>query len=273
MYEAFWRLNGKPFEDDGDPRSYYPTEAHQGALLKLRYAIEGRRPAAVLAGPSGTGKTMLVEILKRQLPERYRPFVHLVYPQLLPAELFGYLADELGAPPAGSSQQPLDQVLRRLQSRLVELARQGQHAVLAVDEAHLLSDPRTWAALRLLLNFTVAGNPTLTLLLVGAPLLLSLLERQPELENRVSVKCLLRPLSLEETFSYVSHRLASAGGSGGIFDGGALEALFQQARGVPRLLNRLADLALLVGFAEDRRQLGAGQIETIADELVNVAPE
>ena len=58
MYETYWRLTQKPFENAADPRFYYPAESHQAALLKLRYAIENRRGAALLAGPSGSGKTL-----------------------------------------------------------------------------------------------------------------------------------------------------------------------------------------------------------------------
>ena len=58
MYETYWRLKQKPFENAADPRFYYPGESHQAALLRLRYAVENRRGAALLAGPSGSGKTL-----------------------------------------------------------------------------------------------------------------------------------------------------------------------------------------------------------------------
>ena len=64
MYESYWKLNQKPFENCSDPRFYYPGESHQAALLKLRYAIENRRGGALLAGPCGSGKTLLVGMLR-----------------------------------------------------------------------------------------------------------------------------------------------------------------------------------------------------------------
>ena len=63
MYETYWQLSQKPFENVTDARFYYPSESHQAALLKLRYAIENRRGAALLAGPSGCGKTLLTTML------------------------------------------------------------------------------------------------------------------------------------------------------------------------------------------------------------------
>ena len=95
MYETYWRLKQKPFENAADPRFYYPGQSHQAALLKLRYAVENRRGAALLAGPSGAGKTLLTVMLRGALDAQFAPFVHLVFPQMSTAELLAYLAEEL----------------------------------------------------------------------------------------------------------------------------------------------------------------------------------
>ena len=205
MYETYWQLLGKPFEHCADSRFYYPSEAHQGALLKLRYAVESRRSGALLVGPSGVGKTLLVQSLKRQLPDSYAPFAHLVFPRMGPAELLAFLTEELGAAHGGPTPS-LDQSVRRLQQFLTDNTSQGRHAVVAIDEAHLLADSGVLETLRLLTNFEAASKPVLTLLLVGQTSLLTALDRMPAFEERLGVKCLLRPLNVDETASYVSHR-------------------------------------------------------------------
>lgn len=272
MYEHYWQLARKPFENLADTAFYYPSEAHQGTLLKLRYAVENRRGAALLAGPAGTGKTLLVRTLARQLPPEFTPWAHLVFPQMSAAELLAYLAEELGAP-AAPGPCTIDQTVRRIERRLLENAERGQHAVIVVDEAHLLDGNRAWEALRLLLNFETSTGPLLTLLVLGLPALLPLFERMPHLEERMGVKCLLRPLSLDETVSYVTHRLKVAGAHRDIFEGSAMEALHQLTHGVPRRINRLCDLALLIGYAGEQSNISAAQLESVADELVAVAPE
>jgi type II secretory pathway predicted ATPase ExeA len=103
--------------------------------------------------------------------------------------------------------------------------------------------------------------------------LLPVLDRHPALEERLGVKCLLRPLNLEETISYVNHRLSAAGARRPLFDTGALEALYHLSHGAPRQINRLCDLALLVGFAEEQPSITAAQLEAVSDELVVVSPE
>lgn len=273
MYEAYWQLAAKPFESTLDPHFYYPSEAHQGALLKLRYAIENHRQAAVLAGASGTGKTLLIHLLARNLPPGCGPLVHLVFPQMSPGELVAYAADELGAGPDASGRSGIEADVQRLRHALAEYAQRGGHPVVVVDEAHLLSGTPLLETLRLLTNFEIDGRPALTLVLVGQPTLLAALDRLPALEERLGVKSLLRPLSADEHFAYVGHRLSAAGAARHIFDPGALEAVHQLADGIPRRINRLCDLALLVAFAEEQSSITAAQIEALAGELTAVAPE
>lgn len=271
MYEAYWQLAAKPFENTADARFYYPGESHQGALLKLRYAIENRREAALLAGPSGLGKTLLVAALERLLPPQAQPLVRIVFPQMPPDQLVAYIAAELTG--EREAAPTIDRNIRRIQARLNENVAGQRHAVLVVDEAHLLRDTSGLETLRLLLNLQVQGTPAMTLLLVGQTILLPALERLPELDERLGVKCLLRRFSAEETMAYVSHRLSAAGAARTIFDTSALEAVHELSHGVPRQINRLCDLALLIGFAEERPGITAAQIEAVADELVAVAPE
>jgi general secretion pathway protein A len=273
MYTAYWQLNSRPFENCADSQFYYPSEVHQGALLKLRYAVESHRGAALLTGEAGSGKTLLVGSLKRQLEERFSPFVHLVFPQMTPAELLSYLASEAGALSNPVAAVGVDQCVRQLQQFLVDNSRSGRHAVIVIDEAQLLVDSEALETLRLLTNFEVDDKPALTLLLVGGPQLLPALERLPGLEARLGVKCLLRPFNLEETVSYVSHRMTTAGATHEIFAAEALAALHQLTAGNPRRINRLCDLALLVGYAEEQVRINAPQIEAVSNELVTIAPE
>ncbi|HEX3728105.1 MAG TPA: AAA family ATPase [Pirellulales bacterium] len=273
MYKAYWQLHTRPFESCTDARFYYPAEAHQGALLKLRYAVESQLGAALLCGTAGSGKTLLVQGLRRQLDERFRPFVHLVFPKLTGPELVLYLAAELGVAGGSHTSASVAESVRGLQNFLRDNSDRGSHAVIAIDEAHLLLDTDTLETLRLLMNFEGTDKPSHTLLLVGHPQLLAALERMQALEARLGVKCLLRSLSLEETISYINHRLTAAGATQEIFTTEAITALHELTAGNPRRINRLCDLALLIGYAEEQVRINAHQIESVCNELVTIAPE
>ena len=188
MYLDYWQLTQQPFEPVADRVGFYPCEAHEAALLKLRYVVENQRGAALLAGPSGSGKTMLVNLLRESLAERFEPIVHLVFPQMSGRDLLVYFAEQFGAPPADPPRHTVEESIRRLEFFLTQNAKAGRQALAIVDEAHLLEDCGALETLRLLLNFENAGRPALGLLLVGQTSLLSAVGRLPSLDERVAVK-------------------------------------------------------------------------------------
>lgn len=268
MYERYWNLSCKPFDDVLDPQLFFPSDSHQGALLKLRYCVEQSHSAALLSGAAGTGKSLLVSQLLHCLEDSVGPRVVVHYPLMPADELVAYLATELVPrfEPGGLASQ-----VQAIRNFLEENARRGQHTLLVIDEAHLILDPASWEVLRLLLNFRANGRNALTLLLVGQPRLLASLAHHPGLDERMVVKSVLRPFNGEECARYVEHRLEVAGGSRGIFSPDALDVLHSVSGGIPRRIDRIAELALLVGFAEEMDEIGPQQIRNVADELVLLA--
>ena len=123
------------------------------------------------------------------------------------------------------------------------------------------------------MNIEAGGRTAMTQLWVGQPELLVHLERMVDLEERLSVKSILRSFSIEETISYIAHRMDAAGAEDEVFDQTAQEAVHELSSGVARRINRLCDLSLLVGFAEQRDRITAEQVEAVSGELVAVRPE
>jgi general secretion pathway protein A len=273
MYETYWQLKQKPFENTTDPRFYYPGESHQAALLKLRYAIENRRGGALLAGPSGTGKTLLTTMLPSVLGENYAPFVRLVYPQMSTSELLAYLAEELDGGDPVADVSDVHASIRRIQKFLAGNSEQGRHAVVVIDEAQLLDGVHSFEAMRLLLNMEKDGEPMLTILWTGEPSLLPTMDRMPQWEERLGVKCLLRPFNESETVAYVEHRLRAAGATRALLDPQAVSTLYSLTHGIARRINRLCDLALLIGYAEEQPVLSAEHLNSVCHELVAVSAE
>ena len=270
MYEDYWQLESKPFESRYDGRFFFAGEAQQAALHKLRYAIENRRSAALLTGPSGIGKTTLIQALAEQFGESGSRFVSVVFPLMSSRDLLVYLAEQIGAPPVDSPVNTVEESLRRLQFVFEEQARLGQHLVLVVDEAHLLEDGGLLETLRLLLNLQPQSQAAFTLLLVGQLPLLSAMQRNVALEERLDMKVMIKPFSHEETNQYIVRRLQAAGATRELFSGGALELVHQLGQGIPRKINRLCDLALVVGCAARQSTIEAEQIQSVFDELVAV---
>ena len=109
-------------------------------------------PRGLVAGPAGVGKTLLIETLRQQIGETYQPFVRVVFPQMTDRDLLVYLAEQLDSPPADPPRYTIEESLRRLEYILCHNVARKRHAMIVVDEAHLLEDSGLLEPLRLLLN-------------------------------------------------------------------------------------------------------------------------
>lgn len=273
MYSQHWKLERRPFENTLEPEFFFPSQTHQAAVLKLRYLIENQKGAGVLVGPTGTGKTFVTRRLIQELGSQIGPWMNFVFPQMTADDLLTDIAIRLGGELATASPNsvlPRSAALRIIERSLDEHARAGRHPVLVIDDAHLIDDPATLQTLELLLNFQQPPQRAFSLILLGDRLLLSRLSRLPRFDERLAVRAMLQSLSPEETARYIRFRLEVSGARNAIFDTEALAEIADLSEGIPRRINRLADLALLVGYADGRRELTAADVAAVSDELATV---
>lgn len=266
MYQSYWKLNEPPFRHQARPAFFYRAGTHEAAILKLRYAIEHRLGAALLTGGIGYGKSCLTQTLESELPEAFTPVIRLIYPQLSPPEFLAWLAVKLGVPERATADIRLDQTLRHLEARLHQFTEQGRSPTIIIDEAHIVESPAIYRTFQMLLNYQEQGL-SFSLLFVGDRPLAGQIGRFGALDERIPIRAVLQPLTRQETAAYVQHRLAVAGRKNTVFDEAAMTAVFELSGGVPRRINRLCDLALLVGYADQLPLLTAAEVEAVGEEL------
>jgi len=94
-----------------------------------------------------------------------------------------------------------------------------------------------------------------------------------QLDQRVSIRYELKPLTRDEVASYVSHRLTVAGGSAVLaFQPKALDVVHRRTQGIPRLVNLVCDRALLAAYSARANKVTPAMVEKAAENLELAAP-
>lgn len=265
MYEAYWNLKKRPFDDGAFPEAYFPGQMHQSALLKLRYLNEQDKGVALIVGEHGLGKTFLTHVLEHESKaDGIGPFIRFVVPTLSANETLAYFCHRLGQPVASTSGN--EAVHAALEDSLGKLKEQGRHPVFVVDDAHLW-DVEQLQTLRLLLNWRENGVGRFSVVLAGRPELLAQVKRVPSLEQRIAVRIALKPLTVEDVQAYIHRRLEAAGIDREIVDADTAAMIWRLSQGIPRKINQICDLALLIGFVDQLPGLSPIEAQAAAEEL------
>jgi len=259
----FFGLRESPFSANQDPRYLFSTRMVKQAWAELTCGIQTRNAFAVLTGEAGTGKTRLVRQLAEWLRQRETPTAFIFNPQLHTDDLFEFILADFGIPP-GERRGTNAQIC--LNNWLLARYRAGGTAVLIVDEAQGLS-PVVLESIRLLLNLETAQEKLLQIVLSGQPELNEKLNRPElrQLRQRITLRSRTRPLTLDETHTYIEHRLHIAGaGREFIFLPEAVNAAYEYSRGVPRVVNLLCENALIAGFAKAIKPVPEEVVDEVA---------
>jgi general secretion pathway protein A len=269
MYLEYYGLREAPFSITPDPRYVFLSERHRDALAHLLYGVGkgGSGGFVQLTGEVGTGKTTLSRLLLEQLPENTQVAL-LLNPRLSPVEMIETVCEELKLDIAGK-QGSLKGLTDALNTYLLDAYAQGQRVVLIVDEAQNLSLDAL-EQIRLLTNLETPTQKLLQIILLGQPELRDMLNR-PELRQlaqRITARYHLTPLDSAEAEAYVKHRMAVAGCQHMPFSRLGMRALFQRSGGIPRLINVIADRALMAGYAREQQSIGERLVDRSADETL-----
>jgi general secretion pathway protein A len=265
MYTQHFHLSEPPFSIVPNPRFLYLSAQHREALAHLLYGIGVGGGFVVLTGEVGTGKTTLCRCLLDQLPEDV-DLALIFNPRLNSRELLAGICDELRIAHPGKAS--LKQLIDLLNHHLLEAHARGRRTIVLIDEAQNLRFD-VLEQIRLLTNLETNQAKLLQIILVGQPELNRVLERPNlrQLAQRITARYHLRPLSRRETGDYLRHRLAVAGNRDRLFTRAAIRAIHARAGGIPRLVNLIADRALLGAYTLGRDRVNGFVARKAAREL------
>ena len=253
IYLAHFGLREAPFSITPDTSFFCSCRSIQEALNTLSFAANNGEGFIKITGEVGTGKTLLCRKFLGGLGPEWTA-AYIPNPNIAPLTLLRAVAEELKA----ENEQGLDEhaLMRAINYRLLNLAREGKRPILCIDESQAMSI-ETLEMVRLLTNLETEKRKLLQVVLFGQPELDEKLARQEirQLRQRITFEYRLAPLTRREMAGYLTHRLIVAGYSGtGIFTSAAMKAIHRASGGVPRLANIIAHKTLMLAYGRGARE-------------------
>ncbi|MDL2353632.1 MAG: AAA family ATPase [Pseudomonadota bacterium] len=267
MYTAHFGLREAPFGITPDTSFFFTSPHSQEALNTLLIAARNGEGFIKITGEVGTGKTLLCRKFMATLGDGFVT-AYIPNPNLEPRTLMLALADELEI--ALEKDVDQHQLLKSINVRLLDLAREDKRVLLCLDEAQAMP-VESLEALRLLTNLETEKRKLLQIVLFGQPELNRKLELDAirQLAQRITFHYHLGPLSRDDLEYYLAHRLRIAGFSGArLFSRGAVRKLFSASRGIPRLVNILAHKALMLAYGQGRQSVSAANVGAAARDTL-----
>jgi general secretion pathway protein A len=257
MYKNFFSFRERPFKLVPNPAYLFLSKSHEEVLAHLTYAVIQGDGFVEITGEVGTGKTTLCRAFLENLDNNTKA-AYIFNPNLNSIQLLKTINDEFGI---GSDADNTKDLIDRLNSFLIAKKAEGRNVILIIDEAQNLTTD-VLEQLRLLSNLETAKDKLLQIILVGQPELGEKLDSHElrQLDQRITLRCQLVPLSYKEVRGYIQHRINIASSKTGIqFAAAAYRSIYQYSRGIPRLINIVCDRALLTAFVLDQ-QIISGKI-------------
>lgn len=261
MYLQYWGLERFPFDNAPDPNFFYVSNTHEEALNRLLYAAELGKGCALLAGDIGVGKTTLGQVFLQKLTTEKFDIVLISNPCQDKNE---FLQDILYKLKVENVPNKKVEILQVLEKRLRENAEKNRKTLLIIDEAQLLSEEML-EEVRLLLNFQSSHGFMMTIILMGQLELIEKVKHIRQLQQRIAIKYFLKPFNLSETLDYILYRQKKAGAKKNLFGKEAIKLIYRYSQGLPRMINHLCDLMLLVGAVKKKNMVDSG----LVNELLN----
>ena len=268
MYYKYFGLAESPFSISVNPRYLFMSPRHRDALAHLLYGVGSGGGFILLTGEVGTGKTTINRALLEQLPANVDLAI-VLNPALSAVELLATVCDELEIEyPAGVTS--LKDLTDALHHFLLANHEAGRRTVLMIDEAQHL-DFDVLEQIRLLTNLETDHEKLLQIILIGQPELTEKLARPElrQLNQRITARYNLEPLTPGETAAYIRHRLEVAGLPGGqeLFPPGVVREIHKRAAGIPRQINLLCDRTLLGAYGRSMSKVNRQLVVAAAGEV------
>lgn len=266
MYCEFFGFSEKPFTITPNPLFMFLSSIHREAFARLLYGVDSHAGFISLTGEVGTGKTTMLRTLLTQLdPEKYRSAL-IFNPCMSGEQLLENICKEFGISSAGKDRFSY---LEALNHFLLEQNLAGRTVVLVIDEAQNLA-PNVLEQVRMISNLETERDKLIQIILAGQPELDVVLNRHDlrQLKQRITVRCSLSPMKLNDTNDYINYRLKVSGSRiPGLFSRKSVRHIYRFSGGIPRLINVACEQALVMAWTQDSLSVTPEMTSRVLSEL------
>lgn len=262
----FFNLNEDPFRLTPDPFYFYPSESHNELLSSLNYVVEQKEGFFLAIGDPGTGKTTVLKVFINTWKDK--ALIALVMtPRLSPEEFLTAVLEDLKVKVESTNK---NDIIRTFRDFLIETALKGTRVIIIVDEAQNMPY-ETLEELRLLSNLETEKEKLLQIVLIGQPQLKKVLASHDlkQLNQRVTVRCTLKPLSVNETNDYINYRLIKGGKGSASFEKDASRSIYAYSKGIPRLINLVSSRAMMSAYLDGSNVVSKKHVMYTIKHLTN----
>ena len=271
MYLNFFGFKKEPFQITPDPSFLYLSPGHKEALASVIYGVEKKKGFVLILGAVGVGKTTILKAyLEKCEKERLRT-IYLFNSNISYHNLLKYILGELNIVPGS---EEICEMINQLHQFLVSEYREGRNVLLLIDEAQNMPVD-TLENLRMLSNLETATEKLIQIVFSAQPEFAKTLdlEELKQLKQRIAVKAVISPLTMEEGLVYIHHRLKRAAEKESvIFTSQALKEIVRTAKGIPRVINILCDNCLITAFGYGKKKVDVGVVKEIISDFGIQAP-
>jgi general secretion pathway protein A len=270
MYRQYYKLSLSPFENTPDPRFLYKSEDHSEAMASVEYTIRMRKGVVLVSGEIGAGKTILTHVLQQRLSDSACTIL-LRQGHTSANQFLKHVCRAMGLKQAAHGADR-SEMLQAIEQCLLEHHAAGRPVVLIIDEAQMMSTA-VLHEIRMLSNIETPTEKLVQIVLMGQPDLRTVLaEREMDpLRQRVALSHHLHGMSAVDTDRYIRHRLSVAAAPDEVpdlFTEQAINSIHRFTRGIPRLINFVADNCLLVGYVKNMAKIDEAIVSHVTENMM-----
>jgi len=262
-YVARYGLEFNPFVKNSED-IIIETSDYKQIKQRLNFLMENKG-FGVLTGEPGRGKTTAIRHWTKGLsPDRFN-VVYTPLSTLTLTEFYKYMAQEFGL----EARHRKSDNYKLIQAEINRYHMEKRITPLfVIDEANHINNS-ILNDLKMLFNFEMDSRDRAIVLLAGNPSLNNTLRLSANeaLRQRITMNYKMSSLNKEDGRIYIQSRLHCAKCDQTVFDESALEAILNASNGIPRIINKVCDMALIIGNEHQTEIINADIIMNAANEV------